>query len=217
MVFTLQQLQRCFKDETVLITTYEGKHNHPLPPAARPLASTTSAALSMFLSGSITSLHGTTISNPLLFSPSPCSASTAFATFSPSPSCPTVTLDLTQPTNYNYLQFQRATTSSGHMQSFPLPLHNHTQTPEGLSLSSKLPTMMTPEKSLALVDVVSEAIAKDPSVKAALFAAISSLNGDPHQNINNHSQSSKSSGYDSCSKMPAIAPQKPYTTQLSLS
>lgn len=85
---------------------------------------------------------------------------------------------------------------------------------------SKAPITMisTPEKKLALVDVVSEAIAKDPSLKEALFAAVSSLtttNGDPLNNINNHSQPRKSGNYDLCSKMNVIPPHQPCsTTQL---
>ncbi|KVI09382.1 DNA-binding WRKY, partial [Cynara cardunculus var. scolymus] len=200
-----KQVQRWAEDQTILITTYEGTHNHPLPPAAVAMASTTSAAATMLLSGSISSADG--FMNPNLLAHAIRPNSSGIATISASAPFPTITLDLTHPPN----TFQGPNSSiqfDGHHQppsqfppsalAMPLQAFHHggggatlynQSRFSGLQLSNnKVISNQPPPHQIATpqlhqsqlsnsISAATAAITADPNFTAALAAAITSIMG----------------------------------------
>ncbi|KAI3963458.1 hypothetical protein MKW98_022880 [Papaver atlanticum] len=150
-----KQVQRCAEDQSILITTYEGNHSHPLSVSASAMASTTSAAASMLMSGSSNSrlalasgssgyrttsanLHGLNFSN--LSSSSATGSKQIFyipnsSVSSASSSNPTITLDLTTPSSSSLSSLSHLNRPSSN-NIYPTATHKYSSTSFNFSSSS---------------------------------------------------------------------------------
>ncbi|KAK3026629.1 hypothetical protein RJ639_040656 [Escallonia herrerae] len=208
-----KHVQRCAEDMAVLVTTYEGTHNHPLPMSATAMASTTSAAASMLKSALSTS-NGTTASTAaglhgLSNTGVPTRQPFYFpnSTISTSQSHPTITLDLTAPaTTTSHLQARSCLDFSSLSSPFSSFKSNTLQTPWGGNYGTLLSNNATKhvigstysgirqvphhqepayqQPSRETIAAATKAIAANPTFRSALAAAITSFVGNVGENRN---------------------------------
>lgn len=181
-----KQVQRCMDDMSILTTTYEGTHNHPLPFAATAMASTTSAAASMLLSGSSTTTPNAATS-PSFFQGLDFSVPRPSSIYLPNTSqnaFSTITLDLTTSSRFSSSQ-TNTLPSINYGNGYP---NYRTMPYPNTSFSSQIyPSNYFEKNNEAshqqfLTETLTKAITSDPSLRSVINAAISSMVSNSSEN-----------------------------------